>query len=110
MRRILPWAVCALGTAILLALLPYFNSSQPRGIRLTRGEAQTIGDRSARQLGIPVDQAWSALSWEDSSLLSKELDPDPDRRRRAELDPAIGPRLGGYHVSYYRHDTDKGTP
>ena len=87
-----------------------FNTSQPVGIRLTRGEAKPIADREARQLGIPVDKSWSILSWANSTPLDAELDKQPERRRAANDDPVIGPRLGGYHATYYRRGLEKFPP
>src|SRR5258708_4938264 len=110
MKRVLPYLACALGIVVLVILMPRFNDAQPQGIRLTRADAVPIADAQARQLGIPVDGAWTVLSWAGSALLDKELEPKPDLRRRAADDPVIGPRLGGYKRIYYRRGLEKNTP
>ncbi len=107
MKRYAPFIACAAGIILLWILVPRFNSSQPRGIRLTRAEAKAIADREARRAGIPVDQSWSILTWDGSALLDKELDADPSRRRLAASDPVIGPRLGAYKATYFRRRLDK---
>lgn len=110
MKRALPYLACILGIAVLVVLMPRFNAAQPHGIRLTRADAVPIADAEARQLGIPVDRSWSILSWANSALLDKELEPKPDLRRRADDDPVIGPRMGGYKRVYYRQGLEKTTP
>jgi hypothetical protein len=110
MKRVIPYLACALGIVALVLLMPRFNDAQPRGIRLTRADAAPIADAEARQIGIPVDQSWTVLSWANSSLLDKELEPKPELRRRAVDDPVIGPRLGGYKRVYYRRGLEKSVP
>jgi len=110
MKKVLPYLACVLGIAVLAVLIPRFNDAQPKGIRLTRADAVPIADAQARQIGIPVDRSWTVLSWADSPLLNKELEPKPDLRRRAADDPVIGPRLGGYKRVYYRRGLEKNIP
>jgi hypothetical protein len=110
MKKVLPYLACVLGIAVLIVLMPRFNAAQPQGIRLTRSDAVPIADAAARQLGIPVDRSWAVLSWTNSTLLDKELEPKPDLRRRAVDDPVIGPRLGGYRRNYYRRGLEKTVP
>ncbi len=110
MKRALPYLACVAGIVVLALLIPRFNDAQPQGIRLTRSDAIPIADAQARQLGIPVDRAWTVLSWSDSGLLNKELEPKPELRRRAADDPVIGPRLGGYKRVYYRRGLEKNSP
>ncbi len=110
MKRAVPFAVCLIGIAALVALVPHFNVAQPIGIRLTRGDAVVIADAEAKQLGIPVEKSWSILTWAGSPLLEKELKKDPEQRRRANFDPVIGPRLGGYKRTYYRYGVSKFSP
>jgi len=110
MKKVLPYLACVLGIAVLVVLIPRFNDAQPKGIRLTRADAVPIADAQARQIGIPVDRSWTVLSWADSPLLNKELEPKPDLRRRAADDPVIGPRLGGYKRVYYRRGLEKNIP
>src|SRR5215470_10167516 len=102
MKRFLPWAAFVGGLVLIALLMPRFNAAQPPGIRLTRGDARPLADAAARAVGIPVPQAWSVLSWEGSARLRKELDPNLELRRNAAADPVIAPRLGFYHVTYYR--------
>lgn len=110
MKRIAPLLACIVGLGALVTLVPFFNTSQPAGIRLTRGDARPLADNAARQLGIPVDKAWSNLTWANSTPLDDELDKHPERRRAANHDPVIGPRLGGYHAGYYRRGLEKNPP
>ncbi|HEX9460255.1 MAG TPA: hypothetical protein VGA84_13975, partial [Thermoanaerobaculia bacterium] len=110
MKKVLPYLACILGIVVLVLLMPRFNDAQPHGIRLTRADAVPIADAEARQIGIPVDQSWTVLSWADSPLLDKELEPNPELRRRAADDPVIGPRLGGYKRVYYRRGLEKSIP
>jgi hypothetical protein len=110
MKRLAPILACLAGIAGLALLIPRFNAAQPAGIRLTRGEVKIIADRAARELGIPVDQAWANITWGGSGPLDQELEKDPERRRRAADDPVIGPRLGGYRITYYRPGLEKFPP
>ena len=110
MKKVLPFLACVAGIVILIVLMPRFNAAQPQGIRLTRSDAVPIADAAARQLGIPVGRSWSVLSWTNSTLLDKELEPKPELRRRAADDPVIGPRLGGYRRNYYRRGLEKTVP
>ena len=110
MKRFFPWLLCAIGIAALAVLVPMFTASQPKGIRLTRGEARRIADAEARRMGIPVGQSWPALTWDDSPLLEEQLQKDRDLRARAGDDPVLGPRLGGYKATYFRYNFEKYTP
>ena len=107
MKRYAPYLAFVVGLAVVAALLPRFNAAQPRGIRLTRGDARPIADAAARNVGIPVDNAWSDLAWDSSARLTKQLEPDLEQRRKAQDDPVLGPRLGHYHVMYYRRGLEK---
>src|SRR5690349_22757279 len=110
MKRFLPWAAFVGGIALIVVLMPRFNAAQPAGIRLTRGDAIPIADAAARSVGIPADRAWAVLSWSPSYRLEKQLDPDPDLRRRAENDAVLGPRLHVYLRRYYRRGLEKFPP
>jgi hypothetical protein len=110
MKKFLPYLACVAGIVVLVILIPRFNDAQPQNIRLTRADAVPIADAQARQIGIPVDYAWTVLSWMDSPLLNKELEPKPELRRRANDDPVLGPRLGGYKRVYYRRGLEKTIP
>src|SRR6476469_5043230 len=68
MKKLLPYLACLAGIVILAVLMPRFNAAQPQGIRLTRSDAVPIADATARQIGIPVDRAWSVLAWTNSTL------------------------------------------
>lgn len=109
MKRIVPVFALAGGIAALILLIPLFNAAQPE-VQITRGEAWTIADEQARELGIPVDGAWATMTWAGSPLLDRELENDPERHRRAKEDPVIGPRLGGYRVTYHRRGLEKFLP
>jgi len=110
MKRVIPFAACAAGVLVLIYVMPWFNGAQPIGGRITRGEAERIADAQARKLGIPVDKTSANLTWTDSSILEKELESSPARRRAAQSDPVIGPRLGGYRRAYYRPGREKYFP
>ncbi len=110
MKRLAPIAACLIGIAALTLLLPWFNTSQPVGIRYTRGDAMPIADAEAKRLGIPVKEAWSILTWANSTPLDDELDKHPENRRAANDDLVIGPRLGGYHATYFRRGLEKFVP
>src|SRR5437773_2013397 len=110
MKRFLPYAACVAGLVLIVLLMPHFNAAQPIGIRLTRGDAARIADAEAARMGIPFDQAWPTLSWVDSPLIAKEVESKPDLRRRANDDPVLGPRLGGYKRNYYRRGVEKFQP
>jgi Stage II sporulation protein E (SpoIIE) len=110
MKRVIPFAACAAGILALVYLMPWFNAAQPAGARITRGEAERLADAEARRLGIPVDRTSANLTWTDSPILEKELEKNPDRRRSAQSDPVIGPRLGAFRRAYYRPGREKYFP
>ncbi|HET8772277.1 MAG TPA: PP2C family protein-serine/threonine phosphatase [Thermoanaerobaculia bacterium] len=107
MKRFQTLIACAAGVAALLFLLPLFDAPQPRGVRITRSEAREIADRAARNLGIDVDKTWSAVSWENHNLLENELKGNPELRRKAALDPIVGPRMVAYRIIYFYDDKPK---
>jgi hypothetical protein len=109
MKRLAPLLAFAIGIAALALLIPRYNLVQPH-VEITRGEARRIADEEARKLGIPVEKAWSAMTWVDSPHLNRELENDPRRYHRAAEDPAAGPRLGGYSTMYYRRGLEKNAP
>lgn len=109
MKRLLPYLAFAGGIALLALLIPRYNGVQPR-VEITRAEAHRIADEEARKLGIPVGRAWTNVTWVGSPLLDRELEEDTERYRRAQDDPVVGPRLGGYHVNYYRRGLEKFIP
>src|SRR5947207_10821757 len=110
MKRLVPYAAFVAGVLLIVLLMPHFNAAQPIGIRLTRGDAARLADAEARKMGIPVDKAWMSLSWVNSPLVAKELQSKPDLLRRANDDPVLGPRLGGYKRNYYRRGVEKFQP
>ena len=109
MKRLVPYLAFLGGIVVLALLVPRYNAVQPR-VDITRREARDIADEEARKLEIPVDQAWTNVTWVDSPHLERELEKDPARYRRAAEDPVIGPRLGAYRVTYYRRGLEKFIP
>jgi hypothetical protein len=110
MKRLIPYLAFTAGIIVIVCLMPWFNSAQPAGARITRRQATAIADAQARKLGIPVDQSQVNLTWYESLLFDKELGKDPERRRAAQKDPVIGPRLGAYRRAYYRPGRGKSVP
>jgi hypothetical protein len=109
MKRFIPYLAFVAGVLALVILIPHYDAVQP-GVSITRGDAQRIAGPEAVKLGIPVDKAWTTTIWVNAPHIERELEKDPERRRRAALDPAIGPRLGGYRVTYHRRDLEKFIP
>jgi Stage II sporulation protein E (SpoIIE) len=109
MKRFAPYLAFALGVVVLVLLIPRFNGVQPP-VAITRGEAQKIADEEARKLGIPVEKAWTTMTWVGSPYLDREFEKDPERYRRSAGDPVVGPRLGGYRVIYFRDGLEKFIP
>ena len=56
------------GALALGALLPRFETAQPRGLSVTRPAAVAIATAEARRLGIPVDEAFRVVSLAAASL------------------------------------------
>src|SRR5947209_9830153 len=86
MKRFVPYLACVVGLILTTILLPFFNAAQPKGIRLTRGDAVPIADRAARQVGIPVDRSWTTLSWSDSPILNMQLETNDELRLSAHVE------------------------
>ncbi|MGZ5433141.1 MAG: PP2C family protein-serine/threonine phosphatase [Thermoanaerobaculia bacterium] len=101
MKRFSALIACVAGVAALIFLLPLFDAPQPRGVSITRAEARAIADREARKLGVDVDNAWGVVTWENHVLLENEFRGQPELRRRAGLDPIVGPRMVAYQVVYF---------
>lgn len=109
MKRLLPYLAFVAGIAALFLLIPRYAAVQP-AVDITRGDAREIADREAKKIGIPVDESWATITWVNAPHLDREFEKDPARRQRAALDPAIGPRLGGYRVTYHRPGLEKFLP
>ncbi len=110
MRRGAFAAAGVAGAGLLAVLIPLYDAPQPRGLSVTRGRVREVADAEARKWGIPVDQAFVVTTLENSPLLDKELRGKPDLRRRADTDPVLGPRLVGFHVTYWRNGAEKNPP
>ncbi|HQR68339.1 MAG TPA: hypothetical protein PLB02_13200, partial [Thermoanaerobaculia bacterium] len=110
MRRWILPAAGLLGLVLYAAALPRFSAVQPRGLSITRGEAGRIADAEAEKLGVPLGRTFAVTTWEDSEILEKEFRFDAARRRAASADPVVGPRLGGYKVTYFRIGLEKFPP
>ncbi|HEV8268719.1 MAG TPA: hypothetical protein VGR00_10810, partial [Thermoanaerobaculia bacterium] len=90
------------GVALLFVLVPFFSVAQPHGLSITRRDAIRIADEEVRKLGVPVEKTWRIVRWDQSDHLEKEKAKDAAWRKKAEGDPAVGPRLGFFLVSYFR--------
>ena len=110
MRRAAFAAAGLAGAALLAVLVPLYDAPEPRGLTVTRGRVREVADAEARKWGIEVDKAFVVTTLDDSPLLDKELRDKPDLRRRADRDPVLGPRLFGFHVTYWRNGFDKYPP
>lgn len=110
MKRLLPYALCVVGLLALFALVPRYNTVQPRGAQITRSQATAIADVAVRKVGVPLERTWSNIVWDGADALNKELQNDSVRRRLAADDPVIGPRLGYYEITYFRRGSEKWTP
>lgn len=109
MKRFLPWLLAIAGAVVVVLVLPVYRPGQPRGIQMTRPQAKAIADKAARELGIPVDKAWTSMTWAPSPFLMKELREHPERDRAWE-DPVVGPRMRTYRVTYWNSDKEKYPP
>jgi hypothetical protein len=107
MKRSLNLAFGIGGIIVLMLLIPLFEPPQPRGLSITRDTARATADSMARKLGIEVDAAWVLVTWESSQLLESELARQPERRRTADRDPVLEPRLAGFRVTYFRRGLEK---
>jgi hypothetical protein len=107
MKRFFPFIACLLGLVGLFALLPLFDPPQPREVRVTRGEARAIADREMQKLGLDISKVWGVTTWDTNNLLENELKGKPELRRRAGLDPVIGPRIMAYRIVYFYNGKSK---
>ncbi|MFI5120470.1 MAG: PP2C family protein-serine/threonine phosphatase [Thermoanaerobaculia bacterium] len=110
MRRGAFAAAGVAGAGLLAILIPLYDAPQPRGLNVTRARVREIADAEARRWGIPLDRCLAVTTLDQSFLLDKELQDKPGLRRRADLDPVLGPRLVGYRVTYWRIGADKFPP
>jgi Stage II sporulation protein E (SpoIIE) len=107
MKRFFPILACLVGLAALFALLPLFDPPQPRNVQISRDRARALADVQARKLGIDVENTWSVVTWENHILLESEFKGKPELRRRAGLDPVVGPRMVAYYVTYFYNGRSK---
>src|SRR4028119_1760367 len=101
MRRHAPLIAFLVGLIGLAVLLPLYDAPQPRGVTITRAQARAIADREMQKLGVEVDKLWGVVTWENHSLLEEVFTGQPDLRRKAGLDPIVGPRMVAYQISYF---------
>ena len=101
MKRFFPLIACIIGLAALFTLLPLFDAPQPRNVRITRAQARELADAAARKLGVEVEDTWAVVTWENHILLEAEFKGKPELRRRAGVDPIVGPRMVAYQISYF---------
>ncbi len=101
MKRYFPLIACVLGLAALFALLPLFDPPQPRNVRITRDQARAAADAAVRKLGVKVEDTWSVVSWENHGLLEEQFKGKPELRRKAGVDPIVGPRMVAYFIPYF---------
>lgn len=109
MKRLVPFLAFGAGILLLAILVRRFDLVQPR-VEISRSEAKRIGDQEAKNLGVPVDKSWHTITWVAAPHLDKEFEKDPERWRRSLDDPAVGPRMGGYRITYYRKELEKQIP
>lgn len=76
-------------------------------MRITRDQAKAIADRQIEKLGVKVSDLWGVVTWENHILLEDELR-KPELRRRAGLDPIVGPRMVAYRIAYFYRGLPKG--
>jgi hypothetical protein len=107
MKRTINLAFGIAGIIVMMLLIPLFEAPQPRDLSISRATARATADSVARKLGIEVDSAWVLVTWESSHLLESELADDPERRRAADYDPVLAPRLAGFRVTYFRRGLEK---
>ncbi len=107
MKKLLLPLASLVGIIAFFALLPMFDPPQPRGTSITRADARRIADAAARGVGIEVDQAWTVVTWRAEPTLNEQFSSNPELRRRADLDPVVGPRLASFQAIYYRRDQPK---
>lgn len=106
MKRALPIVAAVAGVIAIFAVLPFYRPAQPKGARITRGQARAIADRAARGVGIDLDRTWATIVWSPSPILRKELRDHP-QRAQAWDDPVLGPRLNAYEITYYHRGKEK---
>lgn len=107
MKAKLALALGVLGAAGLAALLPRFETAQPRGLSITRPAVVRIADAEAARLGVPLSDAFRVETWEESLLVEQETAGNAAARLALERDPVVGPRLGAYRVTYFRTGLEK---
>jgi hypothetical protein len=108
--RLLTVAAFFAGTIALYFLFPLFEAPLPHGLSITREQARAAADEAGRELGIPIEQSWTVLSWEAAPILEEQYRHDPGLRKRAAEDLAVGPRIAGFRATYYRPGLEKFPP
>ena len=101
MKRLAPLIACVLGLVALFAILPLYDPPQPRNVRITRSQALAVADGQMEKLGVKLTDVWRVVSWENHILLEDQFTGKPELRRKAGLDPIVGPRMVAYQVSYF---------
>lgn len=109
-RRLLTGAAFVAGITALFLLFPIYDPPQPHGLTISRQQARALADAGAREIGIPVDEAWVVLGWEPAPILDEQYRGKPEMREQARRDPAVGPRMAGFRAMYYRPGLEKFPP
>lgn len=107
MRRFAPILACVAGLAALFAVLPTFDPPVPRNVRIDRDAARAIADREAKRLGVDLAKAWGVTAYESHALLEDVYKDNPELRRKAGVDPIVGPRMSAYWIRYFRSGQPK---
>ena len=102
-KRLLTFLLLALlGSVAFALLLPSFQAPLPAKATITRDTALKIANAAAAEYGIPVDEAWTIVTWEQHDMLESLFGDDADLRRRAAADPVVGPRISSWRVTWFR--------
>jgi len=107
MKRFLLPIACVAGLVAIYVLLPIFDPPLPRGMSVTKAEAGVAADKAAREFGIEVDKAYRILVWQTETNLESQFKADPELRRKADVDPVVGPRFGNWFAIYHRNGQPK---